>query len=319
MENFRAAIGGLMGIRCVSTDPLSGTMHPKQILAAVSRACAALTLVTIAACAGNGEGLDANGRPIVPGSTPSTTPPLSADFDSIQANVFTPICSVCHAGGTAPEGLRLDAANSFNLLVGVPSTEVPSLMRVKPGDPDNSYIIQKLEGHAAVGAQMPDGCPTTQPCLPAATIAFIAQWITNGAPPSASAAAPAAAPLAITSIVPDSDEPVSASPPQIMLAFNHDLDVTQIEPRSVHIEKLTPGAPQAAAEIIPAHLSVSPANLRALSVWPSKALPAGHYRVVLDAGSASQFHDIAGQSVSAGMPSELGGTVISTFDVEVVP
>jgi len=60
-----------------------------------------------------------------------------------------PICSVCHIGGAAPEGLRLDAADSFNLLVGVPSTEVPSLLRVKPGDPDNSYIIQKLEGHAA--------------------------------------------------------------------------------------------------------------------------------------------------------------------------
>ena len=84
-------------------------------------------------------------------------------------------------------------------------------MRVKPGDPDNSYIIQKLEGHAAVGAQMPFGCPTTQPCLTATTIAFIAQWITNGAPPAAAAAAAANAPLAVTSIVPDSMESVSAT------------------------------------------------------------------------------------------------------------
>ncbi len=138
----------------------------------------------------------------------------------IQANIFTPICSVCHVGGGAPEGLRLDAANSYNLLVGVPSTEVPSLLRVKPGDPANSYIIQKLQGHAAVGAQMPLGGPY----LSQDTIAFIQQWIANGAPPAATAAA--AAPLAVTSIVPDGTEPLTEPPPQIMIAFNHDLDVT---------------------------------------------------------------------------------------------
>jgi len=110
---------------------------------------------------------------------------LSADFDSIQANIFTPICSVCHVGGGAPEGLRLDAADSYTLLVGVPSTEVPTLMRVQPGDPDDSYIIQKLEGHAAVGAQMPLGGPY----LSSDTIGVIRQWITDGAPPSAAAAA----------------------------------------------------------------------------------------------------------------------------------
>ena len=129
--------------------------------ARLSRVSAACALLLVAACAGNGEGLDANGRPLVPGG--GTPPPLSADFDSIQQNIFTPICSVCHAGASAPEGLRLDAANSYNLLVGVPSTEVASLLRVKPGDPTDSYIIQKLQGHAAVGGQMPDGCPTHNP------------------------------------------------------------------------------------------------------------------------------------------------------------
>src|SRR5450432_652689 len=95
----------------------------------------------IAACAGNGDGLGADGRPMASGGAPQ---PLSADFASLQANIFTPICSACHAGGGAPEGLRLDADNSYNLLVGVPSTEVPAVLRVTPGDPDNSYIIQKL-------------------------------------------------------------------------------------------------------------------------------------------------------------------------------
>lgn len=293
-------------------------MDRRQFFTPASRACAALTLLFLAACAGNGEGLDANGRPLVPGGG-GALPALSADFDSIQANIFTPICSVCHVGGGAPEGLLLDAANSFNLLVGVPSTEVPSLMRVKPGDPDNSYIIQKLEGHAAVGAQMPFGCPMSQPCLTTSTIAFIRQWITDGAQPSAAAAGAAAAPLAMISVVPDQAEPVSVAPPQIVIAFNHDLDVTQIDGGSIHIEKLIQGASPQSAERIPARLTVSGANPRALLVWPSQPLANGHYRVVMNADPTAQFHDTAGQTVRAGAPDELGQSVISTFDIEVVP
>ena len=74
--------------------------------------------------------------------------PLTATFSSIQSQVFTPNCAIsgCHAGATAPHGLRLDAGSSYALLVGVPSDEVPGVMRVAPGDPDGSYVVQKLEG-----------------------------------------------------------------------------------------------------------------------------------------------------------------------------
>src|SRR5882724_2567886 len=217
----------------------------------------AICSLLIAACAGNGEGLDANGRPLTPGG--AAPPPLSADFASLQANIFTPICSVCHVGGSAPEGLRLDADNAYNLLVGVPSTEVPSVLRVKPDDPDNSYIIQKLEGHAAVGVQMPFGCPTTQPYLTTSTIAFIRQWITDGAP-AAAAAAGVTAHLAVTAIVPDSTDPVAGSPPQIMVAFSSDLDVSQLATHTVHIEKLAPGAAPVVTEKLPARISVPQGN-----------------------------------------------------------
>jgi len=281
------------------------------------RSAVALCVLLVAACAGNGEGLDANGQPLVPGgSAPS---PLSADFESIQENIFTPICSVCHAGGSAPEGLRLDAANSYNLLVGVPSTEVPSLLRVQPGDPDNSYVIQKLEGHQAVGMQMPFGCPNTQPCLSASTIAFIRQWITNGAPPATATAAPAAVNdmLAVTSIVPDSMEPVSAPPPQVMVAFNHELDVSQLTTHSMHFEKLAAGTTSTVLAQVAARSTVSSANLRALMIWPARPLAAGHYRLVVDATSSNRFSDLAGQTVALGTPDERGQAVISTFDVEV--
>jgi hypothetical protein len=277
------------------------------------RSAVALCVLLVAACAGNGEGLDANGRPLVPGGSPP--PPLSADFQSIQENIFTPICSVCHAGGSAPEGLRLDAADSYNLLVGVPSTEVPSLLRVKPADPNNSYIIQKLEGHAAVGAQMPFGCPNTQPCLTTSTIAFIRQWITNGAPPAAAAAGAVTTPLAVASIVPESTEAVSGPPPQVMVAFNHELDVSQLATHSMHFEKLAAGATPTVVEQVAARIAVSSANLRALMIWPARPLSAGHYRLVVDATSSSRFSDIAGQTVALGTPDERGQAVISTFEV----
>jgi hypothetical protein len=295
MKIFRTAACGLTGIFCVGF------------------------LALLAACAGNGEGLDANGNPIGPGGSMSS--PLSADFESIQENIFTPICSVCHAGGSAPEGLRLDAANSYSLLVGVPSTEVPSIMRVKPGDPANSYIIQKLQGIAAVGKQMPDGCPTSQPCLTDTQIGFIQQWITNGAPPAATTTAAAAqsAPLAVTSVVPDSMESVNAPPPQVMVAFNHELDVSQLATHSAHFEMLAPGSAPLVMDQVPARISVSSANLRALLIWPARALSAGHYRLVIDATSSSQISDIAGQQVALGAPDERGEAVISTFDVEVHP
>jgi hypothetical protein len=136
--------------------------------------CAAAA-ASLSACAGNGMGLDQGGRPLPPGGSGGGT--LTADFDSIQQNVFTPICTACHAGSNAPQGLHLDAANSYAQLVGVASVEQPSILRVAVGDPDGSYIIQKLEGHAATGAQMPFGGPP----LPAATIAVIRQWISAGA------------------------------------------------------------------------------------------------------------------------------------------
>jgi len=145
--------------------------------------------LSLAACGGSGEGLDAGGRPLQPDA--SGDGPPNASFASIQARVFTPICTVCHAGAAAPQGLRLDSTNSYTALVGVGSTEAGPRLRVAPGKPDESYLIDKLEGHASSGARMPLGGPY----LDASTIALIRRWISDGAlrtpaPASASTAAP---------------------------------------------------------------------------------------------------------------------------------
>jgi hypothetical protein len=112
-----------------------------------------------------------------------TPPTVGITLDEIQAAVFTPSCATagCHTGptgNTLPNGMDLtDADASFASLVGVLSLEDANFMRVEANDPDNSYLIQKLEGSASTGAQMPFGATP----LDQATIDNIRTWITNGA------------------------------------------------------------------------------------------------------------------------------------------
>jgi hypothetical protein len=126
------------------------------------------------------------------------------------------------------------------------------------------------------------------------------------------------APLSVTAMAPENEETVDGVPPQIMIAFNHDLDVSQLSTHALHIERLAHNATQPVQRIA-ARIAVSSANLRAVMIWPSSTLSSGRYRVVLDAGSSAQFSDIAGRSVVLGIADAAGETVISTFDVEVVP
>jgi len=107
-------------------------------------------------------------------------PPAQAsepDFQRIQNTIFTPVCTSCHSGFFAPQGLRLDARNSYRMLVGIQSAEMPSVQRVKSGDPDASYLVQKIEGHASVGIRM----PASGPALTQKDIDLIREWIARGA------------------------------------------------------------------------------------------------------------------------------------------
>ena len=131
-----------------------------------------LLMVFLSGCgAGSGDGDDDDGG----GGE------LQPTLQSIQTNIFSPICAQagCHVGASAQQGLMLDSVdNSFQDLVGIASTEVPSLLRVDPGNPDNSYLVHKIEGRSTiVGAQM----PLNQPALSSAQIDAIRTWIQNGA------------------------------------------------------------------------------------------------------------------------------------------
>ncbi|HZP13773.1 MAG TPA: hypothetical protein VFB36_15245 [Nevskiaceae bacterium] len=165
-------------------------------MATTGRIAAFALAMALAACGGNGQGLDDDGRPIGEntggGGDQSGDGPFQPTIEDIQAHVFTPICSRCHHGALAPQGLHLsDTRTSYDNLVNVASQEEPQLKRVLPGNPDDSYIIHKIEGTQESGDQMPDGCPSSEPCLDHDTIAVIRQWIADGAPPPASSNIPA--------------------------------------------------------------------------------------------------------------------------------
>jgi hypothetical protein len=228
-----------------------------------------------AGCAGNGKGLDQNGQPISSGGSGG---PITADFQSIQENVFTPICSKCHIGGGAPYGLQLDAAHSYNLLVGVPSVEQPALLRVKMGDPDNSYMVHKIEGLQGItGGQMPLG----ETPLPQATIDAIRQWITNGAP-NAPAAAVAQA-FAVQTSAPIDKAVVKAPITRIVVTFTQDVDASLVNGTTVMLERIGGGADLAGhdAQGIPAAAALAGENAAVLLITPGAALDAGVYRVTL--------------------------------------
>jgi hypothetical protein len=244
--------------------------------------------VLLAACAGNGEGLNGQGEPIGSGSMP--TEGLTADFQSIQDNVFTPICVRCHSGASAPQGLQLDAAHSYAMLVGVPSTEVPGLDRVDPGNPDNSYIVLKLEGAAGiVGVQMPFGGPY----LPQSTINVIRQWITNGAPPASGASAAAAFALAATS--PPDHAHLQGAQPQILIGFTHEIDFSLLNDSTVVLERMDSAEPVT----LPAHLALAPGNPAAVLLTPATALAPGSYRVRVRGTGPAALADVGGQGLAS--------------------
>jgi uncharacterized protein (TIGR03118 family) len=117
-------------------------------------------------------------------AAPPPPPPPPVTLTQLQTQIFTPICSGCHtgAGTTLPGVQNLTAGHTFANIVGVASVEQPGLLRIKPNDPANSYLIQKIEGAAGItGSQMPFGCPTTQPCLDQATIDQVKAWVSAGA------------------------------------------------------------------------------------------------------------------------------------------
>lgn len=170
--------------------------------------------------------------PPPPGSPPPPPPPggFNPVYSEIQSNVLTPSCATvgCHDAVSAAEALNLEDANSFAEMVGIASSQDPNILRVAPNDPDNSYLIHKLEGTAATGAVMPPAGALDQ-----ATIANVRQWITDGAlddrvqPTSA---------VRVSSLSPAPGEALTAAPTQIVAGFDRQLDATSVTANTFIVE-----------------------------------------------------------------------------------
>ncbi len=140
-------------------------------------------VICLSACgAGDGSGLDENGQPT---EQPPTQPPgnnnedgIKPTLESIQEEVFTPICSACHIGANAPLGLQLDTLqNSIDNLINVAAQSNAQFNRVSPGNAQDSFLYMKVVGDARAGNQMPLGqAPLTSEAQQA-----IKDWIENGA------------------------------------------------------------------------------------------------------------------------------------------
>jgi len=121
-----------------------------------------------------------------PGGTtpiPFYTSNIQTIWDGVGTGVAA--CTGCHTGGpSASGGLDLSSGVSYGNIFNVNSGELPSMKRIKPGDPANSYLLHKVNGTQGTvggsGQRMPFGCSGAS-CLSAATRTAIENWITSGA------------------------------------------------------------------------------------------------------------------------------------------
>ena len=97
--------------------------------------------------------------------------------------IFTARCALsgCHTGTSPQEGMNLSAGMAFANIVNVPANQLMSMNRVAPGDPDQSYLVHKIQGTQASVGGSGNQMPLTGCCLSQQDIDTIRAWITAGA------------------------------------------------------------------------------------------------------------------------------------------
>jgi hypothetical protein len=88
------------------------------------------------------------------------------------------VCSQdgCHGGGVA--GLGLHANAEFDAMINVTSLEMPPMLRVRPGDPERSYVYRKIACEGGI----------VNECMPLGSVfdprvkQMFHDWIEAGAP-----------------------------------------------------------------------------------------------------------------------------------------
>lgn len=132
-----------------------------------SRVVSVALVLLFAACSDEGD-------PFRPGPSDSGG---DVSFAADVQPILDARCTVCHGPG-GEGGLDLRAPQSHGNLVDFTSPNYGA-KRVVPGDPDNSVLVDKIEGGGRFGSRM----PPIGTALSSADIATIRQWVSDGALP----------------------------------------------------------------------------------------------------------------------------------------
>lgn len=164
----------------VSRPRRPGTVRLSDVARGTRRGAAATALAAVACaaslgCADFDTPLDPTGG----------APDLLVANPSFSANVvpiFEKRCSLggCHSLATRQADLALTPGMAYDMLVNVPSTRVPSLVRVRPSRPDSSWLVTMISADDAARRGFSRMPLASQP-LTANQIATIVRWIEQGA------------------------------------------------------------------------------------------------------------------------------------------
>ena len=139
----------------------------------------ALVTALTAGCAGSGGGK--SGKPKPACKPPATT---TVCFSSNIQPIFNKSCALSSCHVPAAQFPDLSQGDSYHAIVGVKSRQQARLQLIDPGDPNDSYIVRKINGDPSIsGVLMPQGCPAAPAngaqCLTADEKTAIAQWVTE--------------------------------------------------------------------------------------------------------------------------------------------
>lgn len=130
-------------------------------------------LAGVVACAGDGTGLE-------DGNNSGNEISFAEDIQPI----FTNSCAFaggCHAGGSPALGMNLSAGQAYQNIVNVPADQLSSMNRIEPDEPDNSYLIHKIQGTQSSVGGTGQRMPLTGCCLSQTQIDLIRAWVDAGA------------------------------------------------------------------------------------------------------------------------------------------
>ena len=125
------------------------------------------------------------------GETPTDTADTAVDIvefpetpshDADLQPIWDELCYGCHTGGFPELGFSTDRGTTWAQLIDVPSSQLPSMNRVTPGDPAQSYLWHKLAGTHLEGGGRGETMPKHPRALPTGGLEAVERWILAGAP-----------------------------------------------------------------------------------------------------------------------------------------